>query len=146
MNSDLLNSEYINEEEFEEVILVHPKFLNNNLMDNLRKILKQKYPVCFKNRGFVFDVKKIQILENLITPLGQSKFRVKFQTDLYKPEVGHVFRSKLCKSQVGDKYWTEISPLVIFLNNDHNYAENDYVTVQITNVKADNILCFGTII
>jgi DNA-directed RNA polymerase subunit E'/Rpb7 len=139
---------YLKEEEFEEILLIHPKFLDSQLKDNIKIILQQKYPICFKDKGYVFNIKNISILDNVldITPLGQIKCRVGFVLTLYQPKVGHVFQFRaLKKSPVGEKYWVEIKPLIIFINNTMGRVENDHVDVIITNVKTDNTLCFGSV-
>ncbi len=81
---------YLKEEEFEETLLIHPKFLDSKLKDNIKLILQQKYPICFKNKGYVFNIKNIKILENVldITTLGQIKCRVRFVLILYQPQIG----------------------------------------------------------
>jgi DNA-directed RNA polymerase subunit E'/Rpb7 len=130
----------------EEVVLP-PKHLDSNLFENLRIILTNKYPKTYLNKGYIFNIKIISILDNKITLSSQIILKVKFQADLYVPKVDHIFQGEIKKSAVVKYHWVEIGPLKIYLNNIKSRGqENGPVTVQITDIKSDNTLCSGKIL
>ena len=137
---------YFEEHFFVETMVVSPKYLDSTLYENLRLLLTQKYPKTYKNKGYIFNIKIDSILDNKITLSGQLILKIKFKCDIYAPKVNHIFQGEIKKSMVNKHQWVEIPPLTIFLNTRADYGENRLVTVQITNIKSDNTLCFGKII
>lgn len=138
---------YFEEYFFVETMVVLPKYLTQDLHENLRLLLTQKYPTTYQNKGYIFNIKVDTILDNNITLSGQIILKIKFKSDIYVPKAGHIFQGTVKKSMVNKHQRVEITPLVIFLNNVKvEYNEGQLVTVQITNVKVDNTLCFGKIL
>lgn len=137
---------YFEEYFFVETMVVSPKYLDSKLHENLRLLLTQKYPKTYQNKGYIFNIKVDSILDNRITLSGQLVLKIKFKSDLYVPKVGHNFQGIIKKSMVNKHQWVEVPPLTIFLNTRADYGEDRLVTVQITNIKSDNTLCFGKII
>jgi DNA-directed RNA polymerase subunit E'/Rpb7 len=129
----------------EEVVLL-PKYLDSNLFEHLRSILNNKYPKTYLNKGYIFNINVETILDNKISLSGQIIIKVKFRADLYIPKVDHVFQGEIKKSSVNKYHWVEIGPLTIYLNNIKAREENELATIQITNIKSDNTLCFGKIL
>ena len=137
--------QYLKKKVFVENIVLHPKYLDENLNENLKIILTKKYPTNYKNKGYIFNIKIKSILDNKITLSNQIILQVQFECDMYTPEVGHIFHSTIKKSL---KYqWINInSSFIIYLQSNVIYNENEPLTVEITNVKSDNTLCFGRVL
>jgi len=136
---------YLEEHYLTETMVVLPKFLDSYLFEHLRTILNEKYPKTYLNRGYIFNIRIVSILSNRITLAGQIILKVAFKANLYVPKVGHVFQGEIQRGSANKFQWIEVGPLTIFLA-DKNIENRGYVTVQITNIKADNTLCFGQII
>ena len=136
--------QYLKKKVFVENIALHPNYLDKNLNENLKIILTKKYPINYKNKGYIFNIKIKSVLDNKITMSNQIILKVQFTCDMYTPEVGHIFYSTVKKSL---KYqWISINSFIIYLQSDTIYEENEPVTVEITNVKSDNTLCFGKVL
>ncbi|ABF82083.1 hypothetical protein MIV053L [Invertebrate iridescent virus 3] len=139
--------QYLQAFEFVEEMVVLPKYLSWELYHHLAVLLREKYPKTYKNKGYIFNIKVKSILDNRITPTGQIVLVVMFQSDLYVPQVGHVFTERIRVNSVDDRYqWITIEPLTVFLRSNIPYKPNTLVTVQICSIKMDNTLCFGTIL
>ncbi|CCV02008.1 DNA-directed RNA polymerase II subunit E [Invertebrate iridescent virus 22] len=136
---------YFKEKYFIEEIVLLPKYLNLNLTDTIKNILKEKYPKTYLNHGYIFNIRNIEILDNKITLSDQIIIKVKFKADVYVPEINHIFQGELKKGSVNKFKWVEIGPLTIFIN-DATKTDKTLVKVQIINIKSDNTLCFGKII
>ena len=139
---------YFEKNIFIETMVVLPKYLNSNLFTNLKTLLTTKYPKTYLNKGYIFNIKIRQILDNKITLSGQIVVTVEFEADLYTPKIGHIFQGEVKSSSANKFKWVEIKPLTIFLDSESSKVslENEIVKVQITNIKADNTFCFGKII
>ncbi|CCV02361.1 DNA-directed RNA polymerase II subunit E [Invertebrate iridescent virus 30] len=136
---------YFKEKYFIEEIVLLPKYLNLNLTDTIKNILKEKYPKTYLNHGYIFNIRNIEILDNKITLSDQIVIKVKFKVDIYVPEINHIFQGELKKGSINKFKWVEIGPLTIFIN-DTTKIDKTLVKVQIINIKSDNTLCFGKII
>ncbi len=130
---------------FIENIVIHPKYLNKNLNEHLKLLLIKKYPLNYKNKGYIFNIKVDLILDNKITMSNQIILQVQFTCDLYTPKIGHIFHNIIQKSF---KYrWINVNSCLIYIEkNDVVYDESKPVTVEITKVKSDNTICFGKIL
>lgn len=131
---------------FIEEVVVLPVYLDHNLFENLRSILTQKYNNLYINKGYIFNINIVSILDNYITLSNQIIFKIKFKVDLYTPQVNHVFQGRVKKSSLNNRQWVEIGPLTIFLKTNKIYEENQPVTVKIVSVKSDYTLCFGHVL
>jgi len=136
---------YFEEHIFTEELVVLPSYLNSNLLENLTLLLTQKYPRFYQKKGFIFNIKIIEILDNKITLSGQIILKLKFKATLYIPKLNDTFQSYIKKSNFNKHQWVEIGPLTIFLVTNEIYEENQLVKVKITNIKSDNTLCFGQV-
>lgn len=136
---------YFKEKDFIEEIVLLPKYLDSNLSDTIKNILKKKYPKTYLNYGYIFNIRNIEVVDNKITLSDQIVIKVKFKADVYVPEINHIFQGELKKGSVNKFKWVEIGPLTIFIN-DTAKTEKVLVKVQIINIKSDNTLCFGKII
>ena len=133
---------YLKDYFFIETMVIHPKYLNSNLNENLRLMIKNLYPETYQNKGYIFNIHVDCILNNRISLYGQIIFEVQFKASIYTPAIGHVFKSNVHKSQ---RYqWVKIGPLLVYLHPSDEY--NDEVTVQITSVKSDNTTCYGKVL
>ena len=83
---------------FIENIVIHPKYLNKNLNEHLKLLLIKKYPLNYKNKGYIFNIKVDLILDNKITMSNQIILQVQFTCDLYTPKIGHIFHNIIQKS------------------------------------------------
>lgn len=139
---------YFEENIYTETMVVLPKYLDNNLFENLRRLLLYKYPKTYLNKGYIFNIKVLQILDNTITLSGQIVLKVEFRADIYLPKINHVFQGQIQRGSANKHQWVEIGPLIIFINSkDQSHdEENKIYTIKITNIKSDNTLCFGKII
>ncbi len=138
---------YFEEHFLTETMVILPKFLDTNLFEHLRIMLTAKYPKTYLNKGYIFNIKIISVLDNKITLSGQIILKIKFRADLYVPKIGHIFEGEIKKGLANKFQWIEIGPLTIFLNDKtDDLVENVVKMVQITNIKVDNTLCFGKII
>ncbi len=132
---------YLKEYFFIETLVIHPQHLNSNLYENLRLMINNMYPETYQNKGYIFNVQVDSILNNRISLYGQIILQIKFKSYIYIPEIGHVFRGKVHKSQ---KYqWIKVGPLFIYLSD---CAAEQEVTVQITSIKSDNTTCYGKVV
>lgn len=138
---------YFEENIYTETMVVLPKYLDNNLFENLRLVLNNKYPKTYLNKGYIFNIKVLQILNNNITLSGQIVLTVEFRADIYLPKIGHIFQGQLQRGSTNKHQWIEIGPLIIFINSkdQSNHEENKIYKIKITNIKSDNTLCFGKI-
>lgn len=137
---------YFKEYIFDEEMVVLPKYLNENLMENLRLLLTNKYSKTFKNKGYITNIEVISILDNIITLSGQIIFKIRIRSDLYVPEVNHTFTGQLKRGSDNKFQWVEIGPLIIYLINKIDLDVGSTITVKIVNIKSDNTLCFGKVI
>lgn len=137
---------YFKEYIFDEEVVVLPKYLNGDLMENLRLLLTNKYPKTFKNKGYISNIKVLSILDNIIKLSGQIIFKISIRSDLYIPEVNHTFTGQLKKGSDNKYQWVEIGPLIIYLINKIDLDAGSTITVKIVNIKSDNTLCFGKMI
>ena len=157
---------YLKQQLFVETLVVHPRLLNHDLFQVLKRMIIEKYPQTYKNIGYIFNVTITHILDNRLNNSGQVVFDVQFRADVYIPTINHVFQGILKKSAISKYKWVDIGPLKIFVqgftddsvtrstpegcDNERLTPEgsgiNKLVTVQITNVKVDNTICFGTLI
>lgn len=136
--------QYLKKKIFTENIVIHPKYLDKNLNENLKLILTKKYPIMYKNKGFIFNLEIDSILDNKITMSNQIILSVQFTCDLYTPEIGHIFHGIIEKNL---KYqWIKINSFIIYLQSDIIYDENCPVIVKIINIKSDYTLCFGKVL
>jgi DNA-directed RNA polymerase subunit E'/Rpb7 len=134
---------YLKDFVFIESMVIHPKYLNSSLYENLKLMINSKYPETYQNKGYIFNISVDSVISNKISLYGQIIFEVKFTSNLYIPTIGHVFKGKVHKSQ---KYqWVKIGPLIIYLIDTAEH-KNDEVTVEITSVKSDNTTCYGKVI
>lgn len=137
---------YFEENIFNETMVILPKLLDCNLFENLKMLLTCKYPKTYLNKGYIFNIKVLKILDNKITLSGQIVLVVEFRADIYVPKINHVFQGEVKKGSANKHRWVEIGPLTIFLDpndTDKNAIEGKISTVKITNIKSDNTLCFG---
>lgn len=139
---------YFKEYIFIENMVAPPKILNTNLFENLRLILSEKYPKTYLDKGYIFNLKILKILDNIITLCGQIILTVKVRADLYTPKINHVFEGEIKSSSVNKYQWIEIGPLIIYLDSKtvKESLINKTVKVKIISIKTDNTLCFGKII
>jgi DNA-directed RNA polymerase subunit E'/Rpb7 len=139
---------YFKKHKFIETMVVLPIYLDHNLFENLRQILVYKYPKTYLNKGYIFNIKVLQILENSITLSGQIVLTVEFEADIYLPQINHIFQGQIQTGSANKHQWVEIGPLTIFINSkgQSNYENNSICAIKITNIKSDNTLCFGQII
>ena len=154
---------YLKQQLFVETLVVHPRLLNHDLFQVLKRMIIEKYPQTYKNIGYIFNVTITNILDNRLNNSGQVVFDVQFRADVYIPKINHVFQAILKKSAISKYKWVDIGPLKIFVQgfaddsvtrcpsgNERLTPEgsgiNKLVTIQITNVKVDNTICFGTLI
>ena len=149
---------YLQQQLFVETLVVHPRLLNRDLFQVLKRMIIEKYPQTYKNIGYIFNVTITNILDNRLNNSGQVVFDVQFRADVYIPTINHVFQAILQKSAISKYKWVDIGPLKIFVQGFaddsvtrstpegcDNVTPEDKVTVQITNVKVDNTICFGVI-
>lgn len=140
---------YLKDFFFVETMVIPPSYLNSNLRENLRLMISEKYPEkTYQDKGYIFDIRVDSILSNKISLYGQIIFEVRFKSSIYTPEIGHVFRGMMRRSQ---KYqWIEIGPLFVYLaDRSHDVATayvGNEVRVQITSIKANNTMCYGKVI
>lgn len=158
---------YLKQQLFVETLVVHPRLLNHDLFQVLKRMIVEKYPQTYKNIGYIFNVTITNILDNRLNNSGHVVFDVQFQADVYIPKINHVFQAILKKSAISKYKWVDIGPLKIFVQgfaddsvtrcpkgNERltpeesgiNKLVNKLVTIRITNVKVDNTICFGTLI
>ena len=150
---------YLKQQLFVETLVVHPRLLNHDLFQVLKRMIIEKYPQTYKNIGYIFNVTITNILDNRLNNSGQVVFDVQFRADVYIPTINHVFQGILKKSAISKYKWVDIGPLKIFVqgfaddsegcdndNDNERLTPEDKVTVQITNVKVDNTICFGVIL
>jgi DNA-directed RNA polymerase subunit E'/Rpb7 len=138
---------YFEKSIFQENVVVHPKYLTPNLIENLRCIITKNYPKIYKHKGYIFDVKIVTILDNRISLFGQIVYIVKFEANLFVPRVGQTFYNLEIKNTGMSKYrWVEIRPFKIFLQFDVIDDESQPIDVEITNVKSDLSIIFGKIV
>lgn len=134
---------YLKEYFFIETMVIHPKYLNSNLRENLRQMINSLYPETYQNAGYIFDIRVDSVLNNRISLYGQIIFDVRFKSNIYTPAIGHVFQGKVHRSK---KYqWIKIGPLLVYLTDTDN-IERDEITVQITSIKSDNTTCYGKVL
>lgn len=138
---------YLKQQLFVETLVVHPSLLNHDLFQVLKRMIIEKYPQTYKNIGYIFNVTITNILDNRLNNSGQVVFDVQFRADVYIPTINHVFQAILKKSAISKYKWVDIGPLKIFVQGfADDSVINKLVTIQITNVKVDNTICFGTLI
>lgn len=140
---------YFEKNIFIENMVILPKYLNSDLIKNLRLLIALKYPKTYFNKGFIFNIEILDILNNKINLSGQIVLTVQFQADLYVPRINHVFQGELKESSVNKYRWIEIGPLTIFIEPEtvlKGNIKNNLITVQISRVNSDKTLCFGKII
>jgi hypothetical protein len=134
-----------------ESLVLHPRYLGFDINESLKKCLELKYSKhLFRvSRGcneteYIFNIRNVHILDNIISPLSQCKIEAKFTADFYLPKVGHTFLGILRKSKSGEKCWIDLKPIVIYVENNHShFSEGQHANVVITKVKYDNTVCFG---
>ena len=137
---------YLKQQLFVETLVVHPSLLNHDLFQVLKRMIVEKYPQTYKNIGYIFNVTIANILDNRLNNSGQVVFDVQFRADVYIPTINHVFQAILKKSAISKYKWVDIGPLKIFVQGfADDSVINKLVTIQITNVKVDNTICFGTL-
>lgn len=136
---------YLEQQLFVETLVVHPRLLNRDLFQVLKRMIIEKYPQTYKNIGYIFNVTITKISDNRLNNSGQVVFDVQFRADVYIPTINHVFRGILQKSAISKYKWVDIGPLKIFVQGFADDSDNE-VTVQITDVKVDNTICFGVIL
>lgn len=138
---------YFKKNIFVESMVVLPEHLDSNLYTKLEQLLTKKYPQIYFDKGYIFNIKIIKILDNKITLTGQIVLKVEFEADIYTPQVGHIFEGKVKHASSNKFRWIEIEPLKIFLESKNKVElEDKVVNVQITNIKSDNTFCFGKLI
>lgn len=138
---------YLKQQLFVETLVVHPSLLNHDLFQVLKRMIVEKYPQTYKNIGYIFNVIITNILDNRLNNSGQVVFDIEFQADVYIPTINHVFQAILKKSAISKYKWVDIGPLKIFVQGFvDDSVINKLVTIQITNIKVDNTICFGTLI
>lgn len=134
-------------------LVLHPRYLGFDICESLKERLELKYREHLfrpfhttegSETEYIFNIRNVHILDNIISPLSQCKIKAKFTADFYQPKVGHTFLGILRKSKSGEKCWIDLKPIVIYLENNHSHLlEGQHVNVVITKVKYDNTVCFG---
>ena len=115
-------------------IEVHPSFLNNEIMNTLQKMLKVKFETkCFENIGYISSIKKINRIDNKITPDALTiLFNISFSISYILPKIGDKFTFKvtllLDKGIFGKLYDGKLNffiPEMSLTNNDYNFEIDD---------------------
>ena len=55
---------YLKQQLFVETLVVHPRLLNHDLFQVLKRMIIEKYPQTYKNIGYIFNVTITNILDN----------------------------------------------------------------------------------
>lgn len=138
-------------------IVLHPRYINKNFLSTLSDILKKKeVGKCTKESGYIYDISRINILDNTILPNGNILFLVSFEASNIKPEIGdeitptvsHIFNHgvilNLEKTDVlipgrdlNSEGWSYSSPPK-FSKGKEEINIGDKLKVKITQVRYDN--------
>jgi DNA-directed RNA polymerase subunit E'/Rpb7 len=129
---------------YTEDVVVTPCMLNYDLRDRVQELLEEKYPKTYKQKGYIFSISNVTILDNKITMSNQIVLKTSFDALMYTPKAGDEFECILKKSN--KHMWVEVGPMMIFLKGATARDEYSTVVVRITDIKSDNTLCFGTIV
>ena len=139
---------YTQEYILNDTIVFNPKFLERGkIKHTIIQMITDKYKNgIFKNEGFLFLVKDdVQILSDIITPVGQIVLNVQFRAMMYKPQVGQTFDCQIFPGKFYCEIKGPVSPLIVCIPKDSKLS--GLKKIKLTGVKKDNIsLCFGTVI
>lgn len=83
----------------EKKICIEPKYLNDNLFENIKNILNEKYmDKCDQQYGYIIKIyDSIQILDNIISTTSSGVyFYIKFTVKYVKPELNTEAEGKVC--------------------------------------------------
>ena len=83
----------------EKKICIEPKYINQNILDNIKNILNDKYlNKCDNQYGYILKIyDNIHIIDNIVSTTSSGVyFYIKFSIKYLKPEIGNTYEGKVC--------------------------------------------------